>query len=84
MTDDFKKDNQENSSADNVDQYLLGIENSDDKILKTVQIEDENFSEAELARLVNTEKLQSLLDSSDDFLSHLSGEIEGFDERKGE
>lgn len=80
MTDNSKKDNQENSSADNVNQYLLGLENSDDKILKKAQIEDENFSEAELARLVNTEKLQSLLDSSDDFLNHLGGEIEGFDE----
>ena len=79
MTDDSKKVTRKDSSADNVDQHLQELESSNDKNLKTVQIEEQSFSEAELARLVNTKKLYSLLNSSDDFLSHLGGEIEGFD-----
>lgn len=67
------------SAADNVDKYLQGLENSTNEEVKTVQIEQETFSDTELSRLINTEKLQRLLNSSDDFLNHLGGEIDGFD-----
>lgn len=68
------------SAADNVDKYLQGLENSTDEDVRPLQIEQETFNDTELSRLINTEKLQRLLDSSDDFLSHLSGEIDEFDQ----
>ncbi|WP_227679980.1 hypothetical protein [Psychrobacter frigidicola] len=77
---DAKKD----SSADSVNRHLQELENSNNKNLETLQIEEQSFSDAELSRLVNTEKLQSLLSQSDEFLSHLSGEINGFDEGSNE
>ena len=69
------------SAADNVDKYLQGLENSTDEDVRPLQIEQETFNDTELSRLINTEKLQRLLDSSDDFLSHLSGEIDEFDQQ---
>ncbi|SNT70341.1 hypothetical protein [Psychrobacter sp. LV10R520-6] len=71
---------QEDSIADSVEQHLLGLENSNNENLETSQIQEQGFSEAELSRLVNTEKLQSLLNQSDEFLGSLSSEVEDFNE----
>ncbi|WP_227672129.1 hypothetical protein [Psychrobacter urativorans] len=77
-------DTQKDSSADSVNRHLQELENSNNENLEILQIEEQSFSDAELARLVNNEKLQSLLNQSDEFLSHLSGEINGFDEGSDE
>lgn len=80
LAENSETQTQEDSIADGVEQHLLGLEDSNNKNIETSQIEEQDFSEAELSRLVNTEELQSLLDSSDEFLGSLSSEVEDFNE----
>jgi hypothetical protein len=80
LAESSETQDQEDSIADSVEQHLLGIENSNNENLKALQIEEQDFSEAELSRLVNTEKLQILLNQSDEFLGSLSNEVKDFNE----
>ena len=67
-----------NSSAENVEQHLQELEKADYELLYYSQ--EQTFSADELARLINKERLNTLLAQSDAFLNSLNGEIKDFDE----
>ena len=73
----MSKDNQSSSEA--VNEHLLGLENVTAEAKTTTLIENQSFTEAELASLVNPKRLQALLDQSDSFLSGLANELNDFD-----
>lgn len=73
----MSKDNQSASEA--VNQHLLSLENVTAEAKTATLIENQSFTEAELASLVNTKRLQELLDQSDSFLSGLANELNDFD-----
>ena len=82
--DNNHKDNRldleiESSSADNVDKHLQSLENSG-RVAQQRQLspEEQLFTEEELARLVNPDKLKALMNNGDDFLGYLTGEIDKF------
>jgi len=74
----MSKDNQSSSEA--VDQHLLGLEDVTAEAKTMTLIENQSFTDAELASLVNTKRLQELLDQSDSFLSGLANELNDFDD----
>ena len=67
-----------NSSAENVEQHLQELEKADYELLYYSQ--EQTFSADELTRLINKERLNTLLAQSDAFLNSLNGEIKDFDE----
>ena len=67
-----------NSSAEHVEQHLQELEKTDYELLYYSQ--EQTFNADELARLINEERLNTLLAQSDAFLSSLNSEIEDFDE----
>lgn len=67
------------SSADHVEQHLLGLEVGDSKAESLSILEDEEFSEDELSKVVNVKRLQALLQQSDAFMAYLTGEMDDFD-----
>ena len=71
----------ESSSADNVDKHLQSLENSG-RVAQQRQLspEEQLFTEEELARLVNPDKLKALMSNGDDFLGYLTGEIDKFED----
>ena len=71
----------ESSSADNVDKHLQTLENSG-RVAQQRQLspEEQLFTEEELARLVNPDKLKALMSNGDDFLGYLTGEIDKFED----
>lgn len=73
----MSKDNQSTSEA--VNQHLLGLEDGTAEAKTTTLIENQSFTEAELASLVNPKRLQDLLEQSDSFLSGLANELNDFD-----
>jgi hypothetical protein len=73
----MSKDNQSSSEA--VNQHLLGLEDVTAEERTTTLIENQSFSDAELASLVNPKRLQELLEQSDSFLSGLANELNDFD-----
>ena len=73
-----KKSLHTNSSAENVEQHLQELEKADYELLYYSQ--EQTFSADELARLINKERLNTLLAQSDAFLNSLNGEIKDFDE----
>ncbi|SJM36770.1 hypothetical protein A1019T_00737 [Psychrobacter pasteurii] len=84
--DNNHKDNRldleiESSSADNVDKHLQSLENSG-RVAQQRQLspEEQLFTEEELARLVNPDKLKALMNNGDDFLGYLTGEIDKFED----
>ena len=77
MNDD-KKLLDTNSSAENVEQHLQELEKADYELLYYSQ--EQTFSADELTRLINEERLNTLLAQSDAFLNSLNGEIKDFDE----
>ena len=84
--DNNHKDNRldleiESSSADNVDKHLQTLENSG-RVAQQRQLspEEQLFTEEELARLVNPDKLKALMNNGDDFLGYLTGEIDKFED----
>ena len=84
--DNNHKDNRldleiESSSADNVDKHLQSLENSG-RVAQQRQLspEEQLFTEEELARLVNPDKLKALMSNGDDFLGYLTGEIDKFED----
>ena len=74
----MSKDNQSSSEA--VDQHLLGLEDVTAEAKTMTLIENQSFTDAELASLENTKRLQELLDQSDSFLSGLANELNDFDD----
>ena len=66
------------SSAANVERHLLGLEKNNDNEQDSSQIEDQDFDEEQLANVINLKRFQDLLRQSDEFLGHLSGEIDNF------
>ena len=77
--DNNSSGNASHSSADNVEQYLLGLESSQSYEENKGQLEDLDLDDDELASVINLQRLQDLLKQSDGFLGHLSGEIDDFD-----
>ena len=84
--DNNHKDNRldleiESSSADNVDKHLQSLENSG-RVAQQRQLspEEQLFTEEELARLVNPDKLKALMSNGDDFLGYLTDEIDKFED----
>ena len=77
MKDD--KQFKEDSSADHVDEYLqrLGNEHARERRYYS---QEQPFSSDEMTRLINEERLNTLLAQSDEFLSSLNSEIEDFDD----
>ena len=80
MRDDFKKDNDNKSSADGVIDYLQTLDNNDGKRERLYYSQEQAFSSDELAAVINEERLHELLAKSDEFLRSLNGEIEDFDD----
>lgn len=74
-------DNVTDSVADNVDSHLQTLENSS-RVAQQRQLspEEQLFTEEELARLVNPDKLKALMNNGDDFLGYLTGEIDKFED----
>ena len=64
------------SSAEHVEQHLQELERSDYELLYYSQ--EQVFSTEELAKVVNEQRLNELLERSDAFLSSLNGDIEDF------
>lgn len=83
MTDIDKNSNEKqssaaHSSADSVEQHLRELGNDDAREMLYYS-QEQAFSGDELARVINEARLKELLAQSDEFLSHLSGEIDNFD-----
>lgn len=66
------------SSADTVDTYLQTLGNDDAREMLYYS-QEQAFSSNELSSVINEARLNKLLAQSDEFLSHLSGEIDNFD-----
>ena len=73
------KNDKEESSADNVDEYLQALGNEDARERRYYS-QEQPFSAEEMTRLVNEERLNELLAQSDMFLSSLNDEIKDFDD----
>ena len=73
------KNDKEESSADNVDEYLQKFRNEDTREIRYYS-QEQPFSAEEITRLVNEERLNELLAQSDMFLSSLNDEIKDFDD----
>lgn len=78
-----QKNAQPNSISNCVDEHLAQLEAQlketladlgKDKITQT-SINDAEFSEQELASLINQKKLQALLDESDGFINQINNQI---------
>ncbi len=80
MKDDFKKDNDNKSSADGVTEYLQTLNNNDGKREQLYYSQEQAFDSDELASIINEARLNKLLAQSDEFLDSLGGEIEDFDD----
>lgn len=80
MKDDFKKDNDNKSSADGVTEYLQTLNNNDGKREQLYYSQEQAFDSDELATVINEARLNKLLAQSDEFLDSLGGEIEDFDD----
>ena len=73
------KNSEEESSANNVDEYLQTLGNEDARERRYYS-QEQPFSSEEMTKLVNEERLNELLAQSDAFLSNLNNEIKDFDE----
>lgn len=72
---------EKSSSADNVDKHLQTLEDSGRaEQQRPLSPEQQLFTEDELARLVNPDKLKALMSNGDDFLGYLTGEIDKFED----
>ncbi len=80
MKDDFKKDNDNKSSADGVTEYLQTLNNNDGKREQLYYSQEQAFDSDELATVINEARLNKLLAQSDDFLKSVGGDIEDFDD----
>lgn len=73
------KNDKEESSADNVDEYLQKFGSEDTREIRYYS-QEQPFSAEEITRLINEERLNELLAQSDMFLSSLNDEIKDFDD----
>ena len=74
-------DNPDSSSADNVDRHLQTLESTATQApQRQLSPEEQLFTEEELARLINPDRLKALMSNGDDFLGYLTGEIEKFED----
>lgn len=74
-------ENLDSSSADNVDRHLQTLESTATQILqRQLSPEEQLFTEEELARLINPDRLKALMSNGDDFLGYLTGEIDKFED----
>ena len=84
MTNDSKSDDKKDvnlsSSADNVTHYLQALQVHDRAREQLYYSQEQSFSSAELAGVINEQRLAKLLAQSDDFLHSLTVEIEDFDQ----
>ncbi|WLP93871.1 hypothetical protein [Psychrobacter sp. M13] len=80
MKDDFKKNNDNKSSADGVTEYLQALENNDQEREHLYYSQEQAFDSDELATIINEARLTRLLTQSDEFLHSLSGEIADFED----
>ena len=69
----------DNSSADNVEEYLQTLGNDDAREMLYYS-QEQAFSSDELSSVINEARLNELLAQSDEFLTSLNGEIGDFDE----
>lgn len=80
MKDDSKNNTDNKSSADGVIDYLQALEDKDGQNEQLYYSQEQSFSSAELAGVINEQRLAKLLAQSDDFLHSLAVEIEDFDQ----
>ncbi len=80
MTDNKKKSDEKQSSADGVEQHLQTLDNKEAKREQLYYSQEQDFSAEELSKVVNEARLNELLAQSDAFLDSLGGEIEDFDD----
>ncbi len=80
MKDDFKKDNDNKSSAYGVMEYLQALEDKEGEREQLYYSQEQAFDSDELSSIVNEARLNKLLAQSDEFLHSLGGEIEDFDD----
>ena len=74
-------DNLDSSSADNVDRHLQTLEGNATQVpQRQLSPEEQLFTEEELARLINPDRLKALMSNGDDFLGYLTGEIDKFED----
>lgn len=67
------------SVADHVNSHLQALETKGQAAQRRqLSPEEQLFTEDELARLVNPDKLKALMSNGDDFLGYLTGEINKF------
>lgn len=78
MKDDSKNNTDNKSSADGVIDYLQALEDKDGQNEQLYYSQEQSFSSAELAGVINEQRLAKLLAQSDDFLNSLTVEIEDF------
>ncbi|MGO1490353.1 MAG: hypothetical protein ACTHYX_02195 [Psychrobacter sp.] len=81
MKDKNPKTSNDASSADNVEQHLKRFEEK--TLAESTQraaIENQLFTKEELAQLINPDKLDSLLEDSDELVGYLTSEINKFDQ----
>ena len=69
----------DNSSADNVEEYLQTLGNDDAREMLYYS-QEQAFSSDELSSVINEARLNELLAQSDEFLKSLNDEIGDFDE----
>ena len=80
MKDDSKNNTDNKSSADGVIDYLQALDDKDGQNEQLYYSQEQSFSSAELAGVINEQRLAKLLAQSDDFLHSLTVEIEDFDQ----
>ena len=80
MKDDSKNNTDNKSSADGVIDYLQALDDKDGQNEQLYYSQEQSFSSAELAGVINEQRLAKLLAQSDDFLNSLTVEIEDFDQ----
>jgi|GEM_PF-912834 len=69
------------SVADHVNSHLQALETKGQAAQRRqLSPEEQLFTEDELARLVNPDKLKALMSNGDDFLGYLNGEINKFED----
>lgn len=69
------------SVADHVNSHLQALETKGQAAQRRqLSPEEQLFTEDELARLVNPDKLKALMSNGDDFLGYLTGEINKFED----
>ena len=75
-----KLDNDNTTSAENVEQHLQALSGNEDMRELRYYSQEQPFSADFLGSVINEERLMALLAESDAFISHLQDEMKEFDE----